>query len=92
MNGAVETIRNSMGEFGFEYISDTEVHTATGGKVFVAIQVVSDAVINAITTDPKAKITGNTFTGETLSTGTIIRGKFLTIDLTSGKVIAYKGV
>ena len=83
-----DIMENSMGYSGFEYINDTAVHTAPSNRFYCAIQVISDAVFSAIVPAP----TGNTFTGEVIPTGTILYGNFQSITLTSGKVIAYKGV
>jgi hypothetical protein len=41
---------------------------------------------------PTTNVTGNTFTGVTLSAGSIFFGRFTALTLTSGSVIAYKGV
>lgn len=83
-----DIMENSMGYNGFEYINDTVVHTQGLNNFFSSIQVVSDAVFSSILPAP----TGNTFTGEVIPTGTIIYGNFSSITLTSGKVIAYKGI
>ena len=82
----------SLGGKGFEFISDTAEHVAPEGKVYIALQVVSDAVIASYKTDEGAKITGNDFTGESLPVGFVLYGRYTSIKLASGKVIAYKGV
>lgn len=88
--GGRDILENSMGQSGFNYISDTNKSAPPAGYVYDAIQVVSDAVLSAYTSEPT--IGGNTFTGVTLTQGTIIYGRFTSITLTSGAVIAYKGV
>ena len=80
---------NAMGGNGFEFISDTVAHTPPTGQVFVALQVIADAVISAYT---YTGVSGNTFTGNTIPSGTVVFGRFTSVTLTSGKVIAYKGV
>ena len=83
-----DIMENSMGYGGFEYINDKAAHVPALNTFYSSIQVISDAVFSAIVPAP----TGNTFTGEVIPTGTILYGNFQSITLTSGKVIAYKGV
>jgi len=59
----------SLGRKGFEFISDTVEHVAPAGMVYIALQVLDDAVIASYETDDGAKITGNNFTGELLPAG-----------------------
>jgi hypothetical protein len=80
----------SAGYNGAEFISDTAQHIADTCTVYTCLQVISDASISQFTTD--AKITGNAFTGILLTAGTIIYGRFTSITLISGQVLAYKGV
>ena len=42
-------------------------------------------------TDEGAEITGSEFTGELLPAGFILYGRYTSVTLASGKVIAYKG-
>jgi len=83
----------SMGQAGAKFISDGEEHTGT----FVAIQCLEDTVFNALTPDDTTNgygvgsYNGNTMASETISAGTTIYGRWTTIDLTSGLVIAYIG-
>ena len=89
----VEAQNASMGQAGAKFISDTAVHTGT----FVAIQCLEDTVFNALTPDDTTNgygvgsYNGNTMASETISAGTTIYGRWTTIDLTSGLVIAYIG-
>ena len=89
---AKEDVKNilnaSVGAYGANFISDTAAHPSGTGYVFVALQVIADAVISAYLPN----LEGNTFTGVTLTAGTVIYGRFTTVTLTSGKVIAYKGL
>jgi hypothetical protein len=82
----------SLGRKGFEFISDTAEHVAPEGMVYIALQVLDDAVIASYETDEGAEITGNTFAGELLPAGFILYGRYTSVTLASGKVIAYKGV
>lgn len=84
-----EYTASSMGGNGFEFISDTLAHTPPSGQVFVALQVIADATISAYT---YTGVTGNTFTGNLIPAGIVVFGRFTSVTLTSGKVIAYKGV
>jgi len=89
----VEAQNASMGQAGAKFISDQAVHTGT----FVAIQCLEDTVFNALTPDDTTNgygvgsYNGNTMASETISAGTTIYGRWTTIDLTSGLVIAYIG-
>jgi hypothetical protein len=82
----------SLGRKGFEFIADTVEHVAPDGLVYIALQVVDDAVIASYETEPNGLITGNTFTGELLPTGDITYGRFKKITLSNGKIKAYLGV
>lgn len=82
----------SFGRKGFEFISDALEHAAPEGMVYIALQVLDDAVIASYETDEGAEITGNTFTGELLPAGFVLYGRYTSVTLASGKVIAYKGV
>ena len=83
-----DIMENSMGYSGFEYINDAVPHYAPANMYYCVIQVIIDAVFTAIA----GSISGNTFTGETIPAGTLIYGNFTSVTLSSGKVIAYKGV
>ena len=82
-----------LGQAGAKFISDTEVHSGT----FVAITMLEDTVFNALTpTDTTngygvGSYNGNTMASETIPQGVTIYGRWSTIDLTSGLVIAYIG-
>lgn len=80
-----DIMENSMGYNGAEFISDTVKHTAD--YMYTTLHLLADTVISQI----DGGITGNTFTGVVLSEGTILYGRFKSITLTSGKVLAYKG-
>lgn len=77
-----------MGGFGMHFISDTVAHVPGAGYVFVALQAIEDMVLAAFA--PAAE--GNTFTGVTIPAGQMILGRFTSVTLTSGKVMAYKGI
>jgi|TARA_E500000305_G_C3857008_1_gene158825 hypothetical protein len=86
----------SMGQAGAKFISDTSVHTPSSGN-FVAIQCIEDTVFNALTPLDTTNgygvgsYNGNTMASETIPAGVTIYGRWTTIDLTSGAVIAYIG-
>lgn len=84
----ISSLENVPLERGFEYISDTAAHTGN----FIAIQVLTDAVVASAIATPGAPVTGNNFAAVSLPAGAVIYGKFSSITLTSGTVIAYKGV
>ena len=88
-----ESSNVALGQTGAKFISDTEVHSGT----FVAITMLEDTVFNALTpTDTTngygvGSYNGNTMASETIPQGVTIYGRWSTIDLTSGLVIAYIG-
>jgi hypothetical protein len=82
----------SLGRKGFEFISDTDEHAASEGMVYIALQVVEDAAIASYKTDDGAEITGNNFTEVLLPVGFVLYGRYTSVKLADGKVIAYKGV
>jgi len=88
----VDLAEESLGGKGFEFISDDSEHATSEGTVYIALQVLDDAEIASYKTDERAKITGNNFTGALLPAGFILYGRYTSIKLASGKVIAYKGV
>ncbi len=75
----------SFGQSGGELITDTSAHTPTGG-VFFAISVVTAATF-AVATD--GNITGLNDGATAIPAGSIIYGRFNSITLTSGSVVAY---
>ena len=82
-----------MGQAGAKFISDNAEHTGS----FVAIQCLEDTVFATLTpADPTngygvGSYNGNTMASETIPAGMVIYGRWTTIDLTSGLVIAYIG-
>jgi hypothetical protein len=88
-----ESSNVALGQTGAKFISDTESHSGT----FVAITMLEDTVFNALTpTDTTngygvGSYNGNTMASETIPQGVTIYGRWSTIDLTSGLVIAYLG-
>ncbi len=95
-NGGYVNIADLAGETlggkGFEFIADTVEHVAPTGLVYIALQVLDDAVIASYETDEGAEITGSTFTGELLPVGDVTYGRFKKITLSDGKIKAYLGV
>ena len=86
--GKLEDILNngkcSMGQLGGKY-SGAATITPDTGYVYVALQVITDAVLTC-TGSP----TG--ITSITIMAGTIICGRFTQVVIASGSVIAYQGV
>jgi hypothetical protein len=87
-----DLIEAYLGNNGAEWISDTAAHTAPDGMVFTSFQVVTNATLSAYTAETGATITGNTFTGVAIPAGTRIYGRFRSLTLTSGSILAYKGI
>jgi len=75
-----------LGQAGSKRITTADATIPAVGYVFVAIQVTEDAVI--------AALVGNmsNATNITLPAGHTLYGRFTSITLTSGKVVAYQGV
>ena len=82
-----ELLETSIGSLGGQYITDcvTDATTPATGFKFVAIQVITDCSITLV-----GNITGITTTG--ITAGTIIYGRYTSLTLASGSVIAYNGV
>lgn len=85
-----DIMENAMGYNGAEFISDTVQHVASPNTVYSSLQVIADATLSQFSLD--GGITGNTFTGVVIPSGTTIYGRFSSITLTSGQILAYKGV
>ena len=88
-----ESSNVALGQTGAKFISDTAVHSGT----FVAITMLEDTVFNALTpTDTTngygvGSYNGNTMASETIPQGVTIYGRWNSIALTTGLVIAYIG-
>ena len=82
-----------MGQAGAKFISDNAEHTGS----FVAIQCIEDTVFATLTPSDTVygygvgSYNGNTMASETIPAGTVLYGRWTTVDLTSGLVIAYVG-
>jgi len=74
-----EILESTMGNFGGMYIADTEEVEGD----FSAIQVIEDCTFTTLEGNVEDLDTA------TLEAGTIVYGKFKTIELATGKVIAY---
>ena len=83
----------ALGQAGAKFISDDATHTGS----FVAIQCLEDTVFATLTPADTTygygvgSYNGNTMASETITAGTVIYGRWTTVDLTSGLVIAYLG-
>lgn len=80
-----DILETSIGSYGGKYISDTNITTADSGRTFIAIQVVTDAVITLV-----GNVSG--ITTVSFTSGSVIYGRYTSITLGSGAVIAYQGV
>jgi len=89
----VEAGNASLGQAGAKFIKDTEEHTGT----FVAITMLEDTIFTTLTPDDTSNgygvgsYNGNNMSGETIPQGVTIYGRWTTVDLASGLVIAYIG-
>jgi len=81
----------ALGGVGAEFINDTAEHTGT----YYAITCLEDTVFATLTPTDTAKFPGtssglgNNMSSETIPKGVTIYGRWSTIDLTSGLVMAY---
>jgi len=89
----VEAQNAALGQAGGKFISDNATHSGN----FVAIQCIEDTVFSALTPADTingygvGSYSGNSMASETIPAGMTIYGRWTTIDLTSGAVIAYTG-
>lgn len=74
--------QSATGDYGFRLLSGTQSTTDSCR----AIQALEDSVVTTTTS------AGDALTSVTLTEGTIIFGKFDSVTLASGKVLAYKAV
>ncbi len=79
-----DLMMSSLGQHGFKRITGTEAVTPDEGLVFVALQAETEAVID--------ESLGNVLDGAMIGAEGIRYGRFTSIKLTSGVVIAYQGV
>lgn len=86
----------TLGQYGAVVRTDTTTETATSGKVWCAIQVVSDAKFNTLTdiasSTYSSRLANTTLASAiTIPAGVVIYGKFSSFKLHQGAVIAYYG-
>ena len=86
-----DSIRELLGCYGFDYITDTVAHTTASGIAYKCLHFLTVTVIAAIVADATAPMGGTTIAGATMAAGSVIYGKFTSLTLTSGTVIAYNG-
>lgn len=81
----------SFGQFGLRVLTTD----AVAGETFVAIQALENSVITAdleAYPTPNLEVIGDSsITSLSLPKGLIIYGRFINLEIASGKVIAYKG-
>lgn len=76
--------QSATGDYGFRLLSSGA--SSTAGESFRSIQALEDSVV---TTTTQA---GDALTSVTLTEGTVVFGKFDSVAVASGKVIAYKAI
>lgn len=74
--------QTSTGDYGFRVIDSAS--SAVAGESYRAVQVIADAVVTTTTA------VGDALTAVSLTEGTIVYGKFDSVSVSSGVVIAYK--
>ena len=89
----VESQNIGLGQAGAKFIKDTAGHTGS----FVAITMLEDTIFATLTPADTSNgygvgsYNGNSMASETIPQGVTIYGRWTTVDLTSGMVIAYVG-
>jgi len=74
--------QTSTADYGFRIVDSS--FSQPSGEAYRALQVLSDAVVTTTTN------VGDSLSSEALIAGTVIYGKFDTVSVSSGKLIAYK--
>jgi len=82
-----DILNASLGQMGGVYISGTDAVTPPAGKVFVTLFITETTTIAALSGNI-AGLTGLT----AVAANTIIHGRFTSVTLTSGALIAYYGI
>ena len=88
-----ESQNTALGQAGAKFISDNAAHTGT----FVAITMLEDTEFSVLTPEDTTNgygvgsYNGNNMSGETIPQGVTIYGRWTTVDLVSGLVVAYLG-
>ena len=77
-------VTNLAGYAGGNVISDTTVTTPPARRSFVALHVITATVIDTVVSN----LTGNGLNGAAVPAGAVIPGKFTSVKLTSGIVVA----
>ena len=77
----------SFGQYGLRVLTGN----ATAGETFVAIQALEDSVISSDISLLDGEGGDTTITSLTIPAGVTIFGRFVNLEVASGKVIAYKG-
>ena len=85
-----DIVESSAGYNGFEFISDTVAHLPPQGQVFTELYIVTATVFATISSE--VALTGATFAGVSIPADRTIKGRFNSVTLTSGSLIAYKGM
>ena len=75
--------QTSTGDYGFRLLSSAGTAISTAGESFRAIQVIEAAVITT------TNVNGDSFSSQALPGSVIVFGKFDTVSVASGSVLAY---
>lgn len=75
------------GQFGIRVLTTN----ALAGETFIAIQCLEDAVISSDLVSLFDSIGDTNITSLQLTSGMVIYGRFINLQVASGKIIAYKG-
>jgi hypothetical protein len=76
--------QSATGDYGFRLLSGGD--SSTAGESFRSIQALQDSVVTTTT------LAGDALTSVTLTEGMVVFGKFDSVAVASGKVLAYKAV
>ncbi len=76
--------QSATGDYGFRLLSGGD--SSTAGESFRSIQALEDSVVTTTT------LAGDALTSVALTEGMVVFGKFDSVAVASGKVLAYKAV
>jgi hypothetical protein len=83
---------DALGGQGFDYITVTGTNvTVTSGLCWKALYTLTTTVITSVVAATSATIGGTTFSTVSIVADRTVKGKFTTIQIASGTLIAYKG-
>ena len=87
----VNALNQEFGYLGAKVITTTDATTPSTGFEFIAVQALSDAVVSASTGATDAQDAIDLSALSYIGAGSIVYGRWVSITLSSGEVVAYQG-